>query len=183
MKILFLTKRYYMAKDLPRDRYGRFYKIPKYLNSIGNNVIVSCLSYRKQTEPDSINIDNFEWLSIRLRLNPFAGIRNYYIKLCRLIENIQPNVIAGVSGCFNVIIAAELAAKYSVPCGLDLYDNFESYRATSISGIKYLFSKAVGKADGVSVVSQKLRDYVCEAYKPSGELLIVENAVLSDYFL
>jgi hypothetical protein len=36
----------------------------------------------------------------------------------------------------HVIMAATLSARVGVPFALDLYDDFESYRATQLPGIK-----------------------------------------------
>ena len=50
MKILVLTKRQYMGKDLLDDRFGRFREIPLELARFGHQVLGICLSYRTKEE-------------------------------------------------------------------------------------------------------------------------------------
>ena len=45
MKILVLTKRQYMGKDLLDDRFGRFRELPLELAKLGHEVTGICLSY------------------------------------------------------------------------------------------------------------------------------------------
>ena len=50
MKILVLTKRRYMGKDLLDDRFGRFRELPLELARLGHQVRGLCLSYRPRNE-------------------------------------------------------------------------------------------------------------------------------------
>ena len=49
-RILVLSKRQYMGKDLLNDRFGRFREIPLELARIGHKVTGICLSYRARSE-------------------------------------------------------------------------------------------------------------------------------------
>jgi hypothetical protein len=46
MRILVLSKRQYMNKDLIDDRYGRFRELPLALAGLGHKVTGICLSYQ-----------------------------------------------------------------------------------------------------------------------------------------
>ena len=46
MKILVLTKRQYMGKDLLDDRFGRFWELPLELTRLGHEVQGISFSYR-----------------------------------------------------------------------------------------------------------------------------------------
>ena len=50
MRILVLTKRQYMGKDLLDDRFGRFRELPLELARLGHQVHGLCLSYRARNE-------------------------------------------------------------------------------------------------------------------------------------
>ena len=50
MRILVLTKRQYMGKDLLDDAYGRFYELPLELAALGHEVRGVCASYRRREE-------------------------------------------------------------------------------------------------------------------------------------
>lgn len=49
MRILVLTKRQYMAKDLIDDRFGRFWKLPMELARLGHKRRGLRLNYREKS--------------------------------------------------------------------------------------------------------------------------------------
>src|SRR4030095_17117421 len=55
MKILVLTKRQYMGKDLLDDRFGRFRELPLELARLDHQVHGLCLSYRARNEAQVID--------------------------------------------------------------------------------------------------------------------------------
>ena len=50
MRILVLTKRQYMGKDLLDDRFGRFRELPLALARLGHEIQGISLSYRRRAE-------------------------------------------------------------------------------------------------------------------------------------
>ncbi|MCZ6804923.1 MAG: glycosyltransferase [Proteobacteria bacterium] len=182
VKVLFITKRLYMSKDLLNDQYGRFYEIPMLLNENGNQVFIVCISYRTSLEADDHCISPLQWRHYKLGVNPFYGLYRYYSGLNDVVKIFQPDIIVGASDSFNVILAAILAKKHKLPYVADLYDNFESYQATLFPGIRTMFARAVKNANGVAVVSDALHEYVCSNYKPQGKVCVVENAIVPDLF-
>ena len=169
MKILFLSKRHYMARDLLLDRYGRFYQLPVALAQAGATVSVSCLSY--YDDGDSNDLHRLEhgvdWRSTYSGRFPPLGMARYYRQLCRQVERLAPQVIVGASDSIHAILAAKLARRYKLPCCVDLYDNFESYGQMRLPGLKSAFRNALRGVQGISVVSGPLRDYVAATIRPA----------------
>ena len=162
MKILFLTKRHYMAKDLLKDRYGRFYELPIALAESGFDVLVTCLSYYDDGDSNGLQRQEggVKWQSYYIGRNPLSGIVRYYRVLCRLIAQIKPDVIVGASDSIHVIIADKLARKFNLPCCMDLYDNFESYGQMKLPGLERFYRvEVLGNAvpEGLFFPSDKTR--------------------------
>ena len=65
MRVLVLTKRQYMSKDLITDRFGRFREIPLALSQKGHKVFGVCLSYDSK-DAEQIKDDAVIWKSINL---------------------------------------------------------------------------------------------------------------------
>ncbi len=86
-------------------------------------------------------------------------------------------MIIGLSDILHTLIASVLSRKYKLPYIVDLYDNFESFGLAMIPGLKRLFQYAIKDADGISVVSPELKNYVIEKYKPNSRITVIENAV------
>ena len=171
-----------MSKDLLRDRYGRFYEIPVVLKKSGYEVFLACISYRDSSNHDLYEYHPFQYSHFRLGANPVYGMYRYYSGLCRIIREFQPDVIIGASDSFHIILAAMLSRKYKIPYIADLYDNFESYKATSFPGVRLALAAAVRNAHGISVVSDALRRFVSRNYKPDGTLVVIENAIVPELF-
>jgi teichuronic acid biosynthesis glycosyltransferase TuaC len=184
MRILFLTKRHYMHRDLLMDRYGRLYELPKSLADKGADVSVLCLSYYDDHETNNLLLNEYgiEWQSHYIGPNPVSGIYRYYRKLCRAVIRIKPHIIIGASDSIHIILAAKLAGKFNLPCCVDLYDNFESYGQMKLPGLKYFYRSALVKADVVTVVSAPLQAYVREICHPAGRVEVIENAVPDGLF-
>ena len=90
MRILVLTKRQYMGKDLLDDRFGRFWELPLELARRGHEIRGISLSYRKKSEGSSTpSLDagtgNITWHSVNLLNAPWLGPRRYF----RLVRQIM----------------------------------------------------------------------------------------------
>lgn len=179
LKILFITKRYYMSKDLIKDRYGRFYELPLYLSMHGHEVHLVCHSYRKD-KPLSLKVnDRFSVSSWSLGLNPLSGLARHYHKLEQIILKDKPDLIIAASDCFQIILASRLARKYSIPLVADLYDNFLSYPASRLPGVASLFARALRQADLVTVVSSELAKLIASDKKIHHPVKVIVNGVTS----
>src|SRR5919198_768813 len=135
MKILVLTKRQYMGKDLLDDRFGRFWELPMELARLGHEVQGISLSYRKRPEGvftpsiDSLT-ERITWQSINLLNTPWPGLPRYLRFARERLRDFQADVIWACSDAYHAIFGYKLARSYSAKLIIDLYDNFESYPAT-----------------------------------------------------
>jgi glycosyltransferase involved in cell wall biosynthesis len=185
MRVLFLTKQQYMGKDLLRDRFGRFYEFPKTLAAQGHDVRGVCLKYRADGERSLSRqhcLDGVDWWSFQLGWNwPVAFLRHFR-RLNELATEFEPDIVVGASDAAHVIMAASLSTRLGVPLALDLYDNFESYRATQLPGIKRGLKRGILKAAAISTVSDNLTAKVKKQYGATGIVRTISNAVCHEIF-
>ena len=184
MRVLFITKQQYMGKDLLADRFGRFYELPRVLAQSGHQVQGVCLKYWPARKTDaSALIDKFvDWSSFSLGINWPLGFLRHYARLRKIAERFRPDIIVGASDSFHVVMAFRLALRLKIPYAVDLYDNFEAYRATQFPGLRSWYRRAVSKATAVSVVSDALLTKVKNEYHPVGILRTITNAVAPEIF-
>jgi glycosyltransferase involved in cell wall biosynthesis len=187
MRILVLTKRQYMGKDLLDDRFGRFWELPLELARRGHEIRGISLSYRKRSEGSFMpslgtGTGNIKWHSVNLLNAPWLGPRRYFRLARQIIGDFRPAVIWACSDAYHAILAHRLAKDSSTKLVVDLYDNFESYPATKLPGVLPLFKRAVKAADGVTCVSSQLVNYVAERYRSRAPALLLENAIRTDLF-
>jgi glycosyltransferase involved in cell wall biosynthesis len=187
MNICVLTKRQYMAKDLLDDRFGRFRELPLELAKLGHEVIGVCLSYRPRMEgwendcaADSSS--KVSWRSINLTRFGLPALRRYLVEVSEILKGFSPDIIWSCSDAFHAIFGALLAKRLQVKCVIDLYDNFEAFSASQIPGVLPLFRRAVRNADGVTVFSRRLADYVAAAYGLLNPVVTIENGVRMELF-
>jgi teichuronic acid biosynthesis glycosyltransferase TuaC len=187
MKILVLTKRQYMGKDLLDDRFGRFREFPLELSRLGHTVEGIAFSYRNRAEgsfvdPPSPGDPSITWHSMNL-LNGFRpGIGKYLRRTRRIVQESRPDIIWSCSDAYHAIFGYRLAKEFQTKCVIDLYDNFEAFTASKIPGVVTLFKKAVQKADGVTCFSARLADYIIRTYPRSLPTAVIENGVRTDLF-
>jgi len=186
MKILVLTKRQYMGKDLLDDRYGRFHEIPHWLAMQGNQVTGVCLSYKKRPEylltDNPLPHDNVSWHSINLGRTLIFGLYRYLKEIDRIISKSRPDIIYTCSDAIHAILGNIIARKHSLPYVVDLYDNFESYDATRLPGIYSAFRRSLSHSNGLTVVGDNLNKYVRQQYGITTPVLTLTNAVNKELF-
>ena len=187
MRILVLTKRQYMSKDLLDDRFGRFRELPLELAKLGHDVIGICLSYRPREEKIDIDMDSASnarvtWHSLNLGRLITPRQTNYFFETGRLAREFNPDLIWACSDSFHAIFGGWLARRLKVKGVVDLYDNFENFAGTWFPGVLPMFKRAVRAADGVTYVSQKLAGRLIQNYRRSGPIAVLEIAVRKDLF-
>ena len=185
MRILFLTKRQYMGKDLLRDRFGRFYEFPRMLALHDHHVRAVCLKYWDDGVTSAAGrqyLDDVEWQSFQLGKNWVAGFSRHFQRLKDIATDLAPDIIVGASDAMHVILAASLSARVKVPFAIDLYDDFESYWATKLPGITTQLRRAVLRASGISTVSSNLASKVMSEYRATGIVRTITNAVCPEFF-
>lgn len=179
MRILVITKRQYMNKDLIDDRFGRFHEIPLALARSGHNVSGLCLSYKKKNE-GWLSAGKVRWKSINTGLFKIFG-------LIRFIANAgshakKADIIWACSDSFYGIIGHLLSIRYDVPMVFDLYDNFEFFLAAKLPIMKQLYRWSVRKCTAVTCVSRPLAGLV-ESYGRKNRIFVLENAVRKELFM
>lgn len=184
MKILVLTKRQYMGKDLLDDRFGRFREIPLELAQLGHEVTGLTFSYRPRkdrvvwdsTPPANSSV---KWQSVNIiALTSIA----YFRHVVKMVEEFRPDLIWACSDAYLVSLGVWLAQRVATLCVVDLYDNFESFLATRVPGVRRMFKRAVRSAHGVTCVSSQLAERIVQQYRCRSPVLILENAVRADLF-
>ena len=187
MRILVLTKRQYMGKDLLDDRFGRFRELPLELSRMGHTVKGLTLSYRNRAEGSFTDLAEssdaaITWHSVNLLNGLRPGLGKYIRRVHKVVEDFRPEIIWACSDAYHAIFGYQLAKKSQTKCVIDLYDNFEAFNASKIPGVVALFKKAVQKADGVTCFSARLADYTIRAYPRLLPTAVIENGVRTDLF-
>ena len=181
MKILQIAKRFYTGKDLIRDRYGRVYELSDQLARMGYQVHGLAFGYRRGGCGDEVTRghDNgaLVWEGYGLGCGAGRGLRGYLERIRHLCEDIRPDIVFSASDCFNVIWGARLAERIGCPHVADLYDNFESFGASKIPGVRSLFRRALKRADVIICVSQSLAEHVQTTCRLPVRPQVITNAV------
>lgn len=179
MNVLVLSKRQYTGKDLLDDRYGRLREIPLALAARGHRVQGVCLSYRRRDEgqrADTVGDASVDWHSFNARrLVPLLP-GNYWRMLDSIARHLQPDVVWACSDAFHIVAGRHLARRLGVPLAVDLYDNFESFAATRLPGVRLAFRTAVREAALVTCVSRPLAELVRVTPGCRGRIAVIENA-------
>ncbi|HWP23040.1 MAG TPA: glycosyltransferase [Candidatus Binatia bacterium] len=187
MKILVLTKRQYMAKDLLDDRFGRFRELPLGLARLGHEVRGLALSYRPRPEGLFVDeggspVERVQWTSVNLLRGYMPQPEKYLRRARELSREFAPDVIWACSDAYHAIFGNGLARSAGIRCVIDLYDHFEAFAASRVPGILPLFRRAVLNADGVTVFSDRLANYVAKNYARTKPTTVIQNGVREDLF-
>jgi teichuronic acid biosynthesis glycosyltransferase TuaC len=187
LRILVLTKRQYMGKDLLDDRFGRFRELPLALARLGHEVHGISLSYRRRAEglvTDSVPSQDGQvsWHSFNL-LNGFVPALQSYVKHARQsIRDFHPDIIWACSDAYHAIFGYRLSQEYHTRCVIDLYDNFEAFGATKLPPALTLFKRAVKQADGITCFSQRLAERITQIYPRVKPTVVIESGVNTESF-
>ena len=185
MRILVLSKRQYMNRDLIDDRYGRFRELPLALASAGHEVSGICLSYRPRDEGRRDDVeDNAQvvWHALNVkRLLPW-GSTSYWRTIDVIGRDFRPDLVWACSDALHAILGVRIAKRLGASLVIDLYDNFESFPATRFPEVTAAFRRALRCADGITCVSVPLARYVRETSYCKGPIEVIENAVPKGLF-
>jgi teichuronic acid biosynthesis glycosyltransferase TuaC len=185
MRILVLTKRQYMNHDLIDDRYGRFRELPLALAAADHEVAGICHSYRTSNEG---RLDDVEknakvvWHFVNFKRIFSFGSKSYHNTIDTIEKDFHPDLVWACSDALHAILGEHVAKRIGTYLVIDLYDNFESYLATSIPGMTKVFRRALRHADGITCVSRPLKEYVHNTTSCNCPIEVIENAVPEDLF-
>ncbi len=179
MKILVLTKRQYMGKDLIDDEYGRFMEVPLALAARGHDVEGICLSYRARPEGEFLiaaDRAKVRWTSVNVSTVPPLGLHRHWRTTLGAIRARRPDVIWACSDAFHVILGAMVNHVTGVPFTADLYDNFAGYGAARVPGVQALYRGALRRAAAISCISEPLHELLLESYRVGAVVQVLPNA-------
>ena len=186
MRILVLSKRQYMNRDLIDDRFGRFRELPLALASAGHEVSGICLSYRPHDEGRRDDVEEnaqVAWYVLNVkRLLPW-GSASYWRIIDVIGRDFRPDLVWACSDALHAILGVRIAKRLGASLVIDLYDNFESFPATRFPGVTAVFRRALRCADGITCVSVPLARYVHETSSCKCPIEVIENAVPKGLFL
>ena len=169
MRILVLTKRQYMNKDLIDDRFGRFREIPLSLSRMGHEVTGLCLSYaRRNTE--WIKDERVLWKSINASPLKFLGVIQFMVAALKL--SIRSDVIWACSDSFYGIIGCLVGRLRKKPVVFDIYDNFAEFFVAKLPIMKQLYHWAIRKSDAITCLSSAFANLIRKEYGRSDKILI-----------
>lgn len=176
-----------MSKDLLDDRYGRFREIPLVLARRGHEVRGICMSYRYRPDRRAIDQKNavdgtVVWDSINLGSLIIPGLIRYIGHVRRVVREFTPDVVWSASDIFQGLIGQQVARATGAAHVFDLYDNFESYRASHLPGLRAAYRAAVRRADGVTCVSEPLQKKITGEYRRTGPVLVLPNGIDQQLF-
>lgn len=180
-RILVLSKRRYMGRDLIGDRYGRFREIPLELARLGHDVRGVAFGYRGEAEGETVD-EGVRWRSVGLGRTVLPGILRHWQAIREEARAFRPDVVLAVSDAFHAIRGTALARSIGARSVVDLYDNFESYAGTRVPPVFGLFRQAVRRADLVTCISPPLARHVAARYGRTGPTEVLPNAVRADLF-
>lgn len=178
MRILFITKRQYTSKDLIDDKYGRLREIPLGLAARGHEIYGYCLSYQRRPAGQSRDINEkayVDWTTINAGIIKPIGFVIYAIRILFAARKIRPDLVIASSDSIYGVLGAWLSRRLAIPCVIDLYDNYESFAAIHIPGVKQLYKRALKNVELVTCVSEPLREYVRDNYRPNLPVLTLVN--------
>jgi glycosyltransferase involved in cell wall biosynthesis len=185
MRIVFLCKRRYMAKDVIVDRYARLYEIPRQLANLGHQVLGLCLSYYGDEEGEwfhETDSGELRWVSRSVGRGVVPGLLRYPRRALQSARHFQPDIIIAASDIPHVLLGHWLARRLNVPFVADLYDNFESFGLARIPASVRAFRRAVREADVVTCTSHTLAQHVRDTYRATGTVIAMPSTVDKDIF-
>ena len=111
MKVLVLTKRQYMGKDLLDERFGRFRELPLELAHRGHEIRGLAASYRQRNEGIVIdshpsNSGQVIWQSFNLTSGFALGLHQLFHHGIEIATEFKPDVIWACSDAYHAIFGS-----------------------------------------------------------------------------
>jgi glycosyltransferase involved in cell wall biosynthesis len=179
LRVLVLTKRQYMNKDLLDDRFGRFREIPLALAKKGHLVRGICLSYARR-EQGCIPDGPVLWQSINATPCKIPGLLIYILHAIKLARN--SDVIWACSDSFYGVIGCALGKMVSTPVVFDIYDNFGNFLVAKVPIAKQLYHWAIREADAITCLSKPFAKFLLKRFGRNQNVHSLEFAVRLDLF-
>jgi len=168
VRILVISKRQYMSKDLLDNRFGRLREIPLSLSKMGHQVTGLCLSYKHRSEGWILD-ETVPWKSINATTLKFPGLIRFILAARKLARN------SDVIGCY-------LSKLYNVPVIFDIYENFGEFFVAKLPVMRQLYHWAIRESNAVTCLSNPFAKYVLENFNGQTKAFPIEFAVRHDLF-
>lgn len=179
MRVLVLTKRQYMLKDLINDHFGRFREIPLELAQSGHLVRGLMLSYAKRDE-GWLSDGPVLWKSINATRLKIPGLLVFILHSMRLAKKCE--MIWACSDSFYGVIGCWLGRLFKVPVIFDIYDNFAEFFVAKLPLMKKLYQWAIMRSDAITCLSSSFAKSIKEKYGRAEHVYPIEFAIRNDIF-
>ncbi len=150
MKILVLTKRQPMNRDLVERPYGRFYYVPYYLAERGHQVRMLSVAHRPCVAFEG-DKHGLHWFSA----SPVHSPLDFTRSLKRAIFGFKPDWVFGFSDTYYGIAAVALARRVGARSLVDAYDNYCAY-VPRFRALHRAWFASMARADMVTVAGPSL---------------------------
>jgi teichuronic acid biosynthesis glycosyltransferase TuaC len=176
MRIVFLSKRHYMRRDVLNDRYGRLYQLPTKLAANGAQVDAFVTSYRlAPPKTSSIVKDGVAWRSYVLPVSLGA-----YLRAIGAVAG-RADVVVVSSDCFHVALGGWIKEKYKKPLVVDLYDNYESFGMARLPFIRHRYHRGLRAADLICCNGDMLVQYARDRAR-AVETIVLRSTIDKNVF-
>jgi teichuronic acid biosynthesis glycosyltransferase TuaC len=187
LRIVVLTKRQYMGKDLLDDRFGRFRELPLELARLGHDVQGISLSYRNRSMGAIVDSapsrdGQVLWHSFNLVDGFLPALGSYLRHVRHVLRDFRPDIVWACSDAFHAISGHWLSQECRTKCVIDLYDNFETFGGTKLPPVLPLFKRAVRGAHGLTCFSQRLAQRIIQTYPRVKPTAVIESGVNPEWF-
>lgn len=140
MKILWLTKRRYMDKDLLVERYGRYFELPRHLAQRGHSVQLLVLSYRGEAAERLELAPGLSAESIDVRRGLGYG---YWRRARQLLRRPGFSHVVGGSDMHFCAMAVHLGRRHGLMTVCDLYDHYYDFASNRVPLFRAAFEWAL----------------------------------------
>lgn len=180
MRLAYLCKRRYMGKDVILDRYARVYEIARQFADRGHEVHGYCLDYHSREDgvwAEELSTGTLRWESYAIGGASLPRLAIYPARLLRKLRKIRPHALVCGTDIPHVALGGWLAHTLGIPHIVDLYDNFEGFSQGRIPGMVSLLRNGARKATLITTVSEPLRQYVVDRYRPQAKVMAIPSSV------
>ena len=166
-----------MNHDVIDDRYARLFELP---NSLGKNLDVAafCLDYRLAKLPPVSDDLRGNWRRSSIPRTFFIG---WFLVLMAYARQVRPQCVIASSDCLHIILGGLVSRLFGARFYADLYDDYSTFGLAKIPGMRWLYWRALARADGICAVSRTLGRDIEKQY-PGKPVLVLESTIDAGLF-
>lgn len=160
-----------MGHSVFKDSYGRLFYLPEMLSKYCS-VVAVVLDYRLSSPPSPcIQADRWLYLSI-----PRTLLTGWLWQLVGLSRRVRPSALVASSDCFCIVLGWLVAKVVGAKLVVDLYDDYLAFGLAKVPFVKWLYLRALKRADLIVVVSSTLAEDIL-AQLPNNRVHVLESTV------